>query len=123
MTTYVQPPELGVGDHRPRRAFRRRALLAGLVIGLASAGAGAVAGAASLPSVEEMRRMSAEELGLDPALLDHPLVAPIVDAMTERVQDRLMDEARRSVAVAVGASTATAVAGVAVAELLDRRAR
>ncbi|MFP5579804.1 MAG: hypothetical protein ACLGIZ_16450 [Acidimicrobiia bacterium] len=123
MTTHVQPPESGVGGHPPRRPFRRRALLAGLVIGLASAGAGAAAGAASLPSVEEMRRMSAEELGLDPAVLDHPLVSPIVDAMTERVQDRLMDEARRSVAVAVGASTATAVAGVAVAELLDRRSR
>ena len=60
---------------------------------------------------------------MDPGLLDNPLVAPIVDAMTERVQDRLMDEARRSVAVAVGASTATAVAGVVVADLLDRRAR
>jgi len=76
-----------------------------------------------MPSVEEMRRISIEELGMDPGLLDNPLVAPIVDAMTERVQDRLMDEARRSVAVAVGASTATAVAGVVVADLLDRRAR
>jgi hypothetical protein len=93
------------------------------VIGLASALAGAAAGAASLPSVEEMRRMSAEELGVDPDLLEHPLVAPIVDAMTERVEDRLMDEARRSVAVAVGASAAVAVAGVATAELLGRRAR
>ncbi|HAS13560.1 MAG TPA: hypothetical protein DCS55_24125 [Acidimicrobiaceae bacterium] len=76
-----------------------------------------------MPSVEEIRRISIEELGMDPGLLDNPLVAPIVDAMTERVQDRLMDEARRSVAVAVGASTATAVAGVVVADLLDRRAR
>jgi hypothetical protein len=76
-----------------------------------------------MPSVEEMRRMSVEEFGLDHRLLDNPLVAPIVDAMTERVQDRLMDEARRSVAIAVGASTVTAVGGVVVAELLDRRAR
>lgn len=76
-----------------------------------------------MPSVEEMRRMSVEELGMDPALLDHPLVAPILDVMTERIEDRLMDEARRSVAVAVGASTATAFAGVMVAELLDRRSR
>lgn len=111
------------GEHRTPRTFRRRALFAGLAIGLSSAGAGAAAGAASLPSVEEMRRMSAEELGVDPDLLDHPLIAPIVDAMTERVEDRLMDEARRSVAVAVGTSGAVAVAGVAVAELLDRRWR
>lgn len=123
MTSHQQAPDPDHGDRQPRRAFRRRALLAGLVIGLASAAAGAVAGAASLPSVEEMRRMSAEELGVDPDLLEHPLVAPIVDTMTERVEDRLMDEARRSVAVAVGASAAVAVAGVAIAELLDRRSR
>jgi hypothetical protein len=123
MTTHTRPLDAGDGGRRPPGAFRRRALLAGLLIGLASAGAGAVAGAASMPSVEEMRRMSVEELGLDPGLLDNPLVAPIVDAMTERVQDRLMDEARRSVAIAVGASTVTAVGGVVVAELLDRRAR
>jgi len=114
MTSHLHSPDPADG-HRPhRRAFRRRALLAGLAIGLASAGAGAVAGAAALPSVEEMRRISAEEVGVDPDLLDLPLVAPIVDAMTERVEDRLMDEARRSVAVAVGASAAVAVAGVAV---------
>lgn len=123
MTTHPHPPDPWDEERRPPGAFRRRALLAGLLIGMASAGAGAVAGAASMPSVEEMRRMSVEELGMDPELLDLPLVAPIVDAMSERVQDRLMDEARRSVAVAVGASTATAVAGVVVAELLDRRSR
>jgi hypothetical protein len=122
MTTH-RPPEPRDEEHRPVGAFRRRALLAGLLIGLASAGAGAAAGAASMPSVEEMRRMSVEEFGLDHRLLDNHLVAPIVDAMTERVQDRLMDEARRSVAIAVGASTVTAVGGVVVAELLDRRAR
>jgi hypothetical protein len=123
MTSHQQAADPDDADRRPRRAFRRRALLSGLVIGLASAGAGALAGAASLPSVEEMRRMSAEELGVDPDLLEHPLVAPFVDTMTERIEDRLMDEARRSVAVAVGASAAVAVAGVAVSELLDRRSR
>lgn len=123
MTTHPQPPDPRHDEHRPPGASRRRGVLAGLLIGLASAGAGAVAGAASMPSVEEMRRISIEELGMDPGLLDNPLVAPIVDAMTERVQDRLMDEARRSVAVAVGASTATAVAGVVVADLLGRRSR
>lgn len=123
MTSHDQPWSPGSGEHRPRRRARQRALLAGLVIGLASAGAGAAAGAASLPSVEELRRMSAEELGVDPDVLDHPLVAPIVDAMSERIEDRLMDEARRSVAVAVGSSAAVAVAGVAAVELLGRRQR
>lgn len=123
MNPHDHPSSPGTGEHRRPPRPRRRALLAGLVIGLASAGAGAAAAAATLPSVEEMRRMSAEELGVDPVLLDHPLVAPIVDAMTERVEDRLMDEARRSVAVAVGASAGVSIAGVALAELLDRRSR
>lgn len=121
MNPHDHPSSPGTGEHRRPPRPRRRALLAGLVIGLASAGAAAAA--ATLPSVEEMRRMSAEELGVDPVLLDHPLVAPIVDAMTERVEDRLMDEARRSVAVAVGASAGVSIAGVALAELLDRRSR
>jgi ABC-type Fe3+ transport system permease subunit len=114
---------IGSGDDARSRSPRRRALLVGLLIGLASGGAGAAAGAAALPSVDEMRRMSAEELGVDPDVLDLPLVASIVDAMTERVEDRLVDEVRRSVAVAVGASAAVAVAGVAVATLVERRPR
>lgn len=123
MAPHEHPSSTDSGDDHPPPRSRRRALLAGLVIGLASAGAGAAAGAATLPSVEEMRRMSAEELGVDPDLLDRPLVAPIVDAMTERIEDRLVDEARRSVAVAVGSSAAVAVAGVAVVTLVDQGAR
>ncbi|HEY9558140.1 MAG TPA: hypothetical protein VIR58_15495 [Acidimicrobiales bacterium] len=123
MTPHEHPSSPGTRDDRPQRRPPRRALLAGLVIGLASAGAGAAAGAATLPSVEEVRRISAEELGVDPDVLDHPLVAPIVDAMSDRIEDRLVDEARRSVAVAVLSSATVAVGGVAAVALVDRRAR
>lgn len=123
MTPHEHPSSPGTDDDRPPPWPRRRALLAGLVIGLASAGAGAAAGAATLPSAEDLRRMSAEELGVDPDLLDRPIVAPIVDAMTDRIEDRLVEEARRSVAVAVLSSAAMAVGGVTAVELLDRRSR
>lgn len=123
MTSHDEPGGPHILEDRPRPRLRRRAMLAGLAIGLASGAAGAAAGAATLPPVEDLRRMSAEELGVDPDLLDRRFVAPIVDAMTDRVEDRLMGEVRRSMAVAVASSAAVAVAGVAAAEVLDRRSR
>src|SRR3546814_14871396 len=96
MTPHEHPSSPGTRDDRPQRRPPRRALLAGLVIGLASAGAGAAAGAAILPRVEEVRRIPAEELGVDPAVLEPPPIAPIVDTLSEQIEDRPVDQTRRS---------------------------
>lgn len=100
-----------------------RAVLVGLLIGLVSAGMGIVVGAVTLPTSDQLQRASVEEIGLDPGLLDNPLIAPIVDELSGRIQDRVVAEARRSVVLAVAASTMGAVGGVLIVMLASRRRR
>lgn len=98
-----------------------RAVLVGLLIGVLSAASGIVVGAVTLPTTDELQRASVEELGLDPDVLDHPLVAPIVDEISSRVEDRVIDEARTSVVLAVASATMVAAAGVALVVAVSRR--
>jgi hypothetical protein len=95
----------------------------GLLLGLISAAAGITVGAITLPTSDELQRTAVEEIGLDPGLLDNPLIAPIVDELTARVEDRLVGEARRSMVLAVTTSTLVAVGGLAAVALVSRRRR
>lgn len=100
-----------------------RAVLIGLLIGFASATVGIAVGVATLPTSDELQRATLEEIGLDPGLLDNPLIGPIVDELTERVQDRALDEARQSLILAVAASATVAGGGVLIVVLATRRRR
>jgi hypothetical protein len=95
----------------------------GLLLGLISAAAGITVGAITLPTSDELQRTVVEEIGLDPGLLDHRLIAPIVDELSGRVEDRLVAEARRSMVLAVTTSTLVAVGGLATVALASRRRR
>jgi hypothetical protein len=64
---------------------------------------------ATFPSSEELQRASLERLGLDPALLDSPLVRLIIDQLGGGVEDHVVSEARSS------ALTGAAVGGGVVA--------
>lgn len=100
-----------------------RAVLVGLLIGLVSATVGIVVGVTTLPTSDELQRATLEEIGLDPGLLDNPLIGPIVDELTERVQDRALDEARHSMILAVATSATVATGGVLIVALIVRRRR
>lgn len=110
--------ETGQAPHPP---LRRRILLMGVVIGVASMLAGIAVGAATFPRGDELRRASVEEIGLDPDLLEHPLVAPVIDRMSQRIERRIIDEARTSMLLAVLTSAAVAVVGVVVLDQVGRR--
>lgn len=101
------PPE----PHHAHRPPPIRAVLIGLLIGLVSAGAGIAVGAVTLPTPEELQRATVHELGLDPDLLDHPLVEPMLDEVGGRVEDRVVDEVRASVVAAVGTAAGVVAAG------------
>lgn len=116
----TRPPPTSGG---PRPPSPVRAVVIGLLLGLISAAAGITVGAITLPTSDELQRTAVEEIGLDPGLLDNPLIAPIVDELTARVEDRLVAEARRSMVLAVTTSTLVAVGGLAAVALVSRRRR
>jgi len=117
------PPTSGGPRPTARPPSPVRAVVIGLLLGLISAAAGITVGAITLPTSDELQRTAVEEIGLDPGLLDNPLIAPIVDELTARVEDRLVGEARRSMVLAVTTSTLVAVGGLAAVALVSRRRR
>lgn len=117
------PPTSGGPRPTARPPSPVRAVVIGLLLGLISAAAGITVGAITLPTSDELQRTAVEEIGLDPGLLDNPLIAPIVDELTARVEDRLVAEARRSMVLAVTTSTLVAVGGLAAVALVSRRRR
>lgn len=117
------PPTSGGSRPTADTASPVRTVVIGLLLGLISAAAGITVGAITLPSSDELQRMAVEEIGLDPGLLDHRLIAPIVDELSARVEDRLVAEARRSMVLAVTTSTLVAVGGLATVALGSRRRR
>jgi ABC-type Fe3+ transport system permease subunit len=100
----------------------RRTLAMALLIGLVALGIGALVAAATFPSSEELQRESLARLGLDPDLVDSPLVRLILDEFGGRVEDHVVDEARRSAFLGAGAGGLVVVAGFALV-LADARRR
>lgn len=100
---------------------RTAAVLLGLLVALVAITAGIGVGAATLPSSEDLQRASADELGVPPDLLDHPVMAPIVDKISARIQQRVVAEARGSVVAAVATASIVATAGVLGIAMAERR--
>ena len=100
-----------------------RGVLVGLLIGLVSVGAGVAVGAVTLPTSEDLQRATVEELGLDPDVLDHPLLGPVLDDLSSRVERRVVDEARVSVVLAVGTAVGVAAVGVTLVAVGSWRRR
>lgn len=73
------------------------------------------------PSDAELRSAALDELGL--SLLDSPLLDPILDEVTAEVTDRVVEETRTSMFVAIGGGVAVASAAVVgLLGLAERRA-
>ena len=68
----------------------------------------------TFPSDEELQRVSLEELGLDPNLVDQPFVRVLLDQIQEPVRDRVLDETRQSMYLGAGTMVLITVAGVAL---------
>jgi hypothetical protein len=103
-------------------AVVRRTLALALVVGIVAVGLGAVVAKATFPSSEELQRESLEALGLPPDLVDSPLVQLVLDQFGGRVEDHVVDEARRSAFLGGAAGAAVVVAGFALV-LADARRR
>jgi hypothetical protein len=96
-----------------------------LVLGLVAVAAGVFITARTLPSDEEIQRVSFEELGLSTELLDNPLVAAFMQETFGEVQsavrDRLLDDARESLLLGGAVMVGVVVLGVALIASDHRR--
>jgi hypothetical protein len=103
----------------------RRTLLMGLVLGLVAVAAGVFITANTLPSDEEIQRVSFEELGLNTELLDNPLVAAFMEEtfglVQSRVRERLLDDARQSLYLGGVVMVSLTAAGAALIATDHRR--
>jgi ABC-type Fe3+ transport system permease subunit len=103
----------------------RRTLLMALVLGVVAVAAGVFITARTLPTDEEIQRVSFEELGLSTDLLDNPLVAAFMQEtfgeVQSKVRDRLLDDARESLLLGGATMVALVVLGVAVIASDHRR--
>jgi hypothetical protein len=96
-----------------------------LVLGLVAVASGVFITSRTLPTDEEIQRVSFEELGLDTALLENPLIAAFIEEtfgeVQRRVRDRLLDDARSSLLLGGGVMVGVTVAGVAFIATDHRR--
>jgi ABC-type Fe3+ transport system permease subunit len=99
----------------------RRTLLMALVLGLVALAAGVFVTMQTFPSDEEIQRLSFEELGLDSAILDNPIVAQILEETVGPVRERVLEESRQSMYLGGGAMVLVTVLGVAVIASDHRR--
>ena len=87
-----------------------------LIVGVAALLAGFLITTATMPTEDEIERISFEELGLDPALTDQPFIAGILDTfmrpLQERIRHRVIEEARTSMLLGAGGMLVVTVAGV-----------
>ncbi len=103
----------------------RRTLLMALVLAVVAVAAGVFITARTLPTDEEIQRVSFEELGLSTELLDNPLVAAFMQETFGEVQsavrDRLLDDARESLLLGGAVMVGVVVLGVALIASDHRR--
>jgi hypothetical protein len=64
----------------------------------------------TLPSREEIQRDVATDLGVPPAILEVPLVAQALDAVTARAQRAVIDASRDSLVLGAAAGAAASLA-------------
>jgi hypothetical protein len=104
----------------------RRTLILGILLGVLISAVAAFILTATLPSDEEISKISLEELGLDDATTQNPLFASIIETVMrpvqERVRERIIDDVQSSVLLAcAGVITVTAVGTTLIA--VDSRRR
>lgn len=100
----------------------RRTLLLGALVGVLALGIGTLVAWVTFPTSAELQDRFFEELGLSGTLFDNPMVRDLVDQVSDRVEGRVADEARRSALLGGLAGSAVAVGGVALV-LADARRR
>jgi hypothetical protein len=102
----------------------RRTLLLGILLGILISAVAGVTLVATLPSDEEIQKMSLEELGLD-ELAQDTLIGGIIEQfmapVQERVRDRVVDDVYKSVALAAGLVVLVTAAGVVIISGDSRR--
>lgn len=114
MTT---PTGMRDGGGHTGRARLVAVTLVGIAAGIA---AGWLAITLTRPSTDELQRAALDEIGLPTELESAPMIGPALDAYTDRVEARVVEESRPSamVALAIGVTVAV-VATVAVTATAD----
>jgi hypothetical protein len=64
----------------------------------------------ALPNQDELQRQVASDLGVPPAILEVPLVAQALDAVTARAQRSVLDASRDSLALGAAAGASASLA-------------
>ena len=102
----------------------RRTLLLGVLLGILISAAAALVLVTTLPSDQEIQKMSLEELGLQ-GLQDNPLLQGFVNEfmapVQERIRDRVIDDVYKSVAMAAGLVVVITAGGVVLISADSRR--
>ncbi len=102
----------------------RRTLLLGIVLGILISAVAALVLVTTMPSEEEIQKMSLEELGLDELARDTFIGSMIEELMApiqERVRDRVVDDVYKSVALAAALVVLITAAGVVLISADSRR--
>ena len=106
----------------------RRTLVLGILLGILISAVAALALVTTMPSNEEIQKMSLEELGLgdiDQDTFFGPILTQFIETymapIQERVRDRVVDDVYRSVALAAGLVIVVTAAGVVVISADSRR--
>jgi hypothetical protein len=103
----------------------RRTLLLGVLLGVLISAVAAFTLVATLPSDDDIQKMSYEELHISELVQQNPLVASFLDAVIkpvqERIRDRVIDDVYKSVALAAGLVILVTATGVALIATDSRR--
>jgi hypothetical protein len=102
----------------------RRTLLLGILLGILISAIAGVTLVATLPSDDEIQKMSLEELGLDEVAQDTfigGIIEQFMAPVQERVRDRVVDDVYKSVALAAGLVVLVTAAGVVIISGDSRR--
>jgi hypothetical protein len=103
----------------------RRTLLLGVLLGVLISAVAAFALVSTLPSDEDIQKMSYEELHITELVQQNPLLSRFLDAIIqpvqERIRDRVIDDVYRSVALAAGLVIVVTAGGVVLIAADSRR--
>ena len=100
----------------------RRTVGLTLLLVVLAIGVGSLVAVETFPSKSQLQKMSMESLGVNPQVLQIPFVQQILNDTTGKVQDRVVDKARRSAIEGGAAAVVVAVVGAVLIES-DRRRR
>lgn len=76
---------------------------------------------ATFPDADQLKAAGLDELGMDAGILDSPAIAPMVDSMTARVEQRLVREVRTSIIAGVAVGVVVAALAATVVAQAGRR--